>query len=1314
MTMKRQNDGYQGNGNGMKRRRPSGNEDYTVGWICAISTEYVAARAFLDGEHEDPEHIAQHDNNSYTLGRMGRHNVVIAVLPDGEYGLASAATVARDMLHSFPNVRIGLMVGIGGGAPSAKNDIRLGDVVVSAPKDGRGGVFQYDYGKTIQDQTFRETGFSAPPPPVLRTAVSGIKARYESDGHQIQEAIAAVLGTKPRLRKKYRQPNVSTDRVYRTDVKHPVFNGASCMTACSADASQLVLRRARDQDDDNPTVHYGLIASANQLMKDAVVRDKLAHEEDVLCFEMEAAGLMNHFPCLVIRGICDYADTHKNKEWQGYAAMTAAAYANDVLHQIAPNKVEAEKRLSENLADIRLASTRNSGLAIPPDPSINFNIAREQHQQGTGKWLLESDQYRKWKTERNSFLWLKGISGCGKTILSSSVITDLEQGATFPNLVYFYFDFNDTDKQSVEKAVRSLIAQLYYKRPDLRSEVDAQYLWHGNGGRQPGSASLFTLFQNMVRHAGESWIVLDALDECQAQDNRLFTWIQTFRNANLNIHFLATSQPKQDLQTRIEKWAGVEIIVLDSDRIWGDINSYIKARTKQMVRWQYLPEVRKEIEDKLVPRFRWVSCQIRTLEDCLDRRSVQRELTTLPRDLEATYKRILQRIPTKHLDNTKRLLQFLTDSVRPLRLEEAVDVIAVSPSSHPQFRPVDRMPMPEEVLRYCSSLAVLVKRENKEYGITITEIQLAHSSVQRYLMSDQLEPEMASDLEMVNAKAAIVNVCLSYLLSLDHTHSLQGVMEKYPLAQYCAQYWATHAAAVELSRQGVAPIVKEYLSNEDAFALGYRLYSPDRAWKGVFDEIEEPVSTLYYASLSGLCRSVHMLICAGANVNAQGGYYRNALQAASSRGHEDNVALLLSNGAEVNAQGGVYGNALRAASSKGHEHIVQLLLQNGADKDQREGLAGTALYAASSRGHARIVRLLLDNNADLNIKGGYFGNALQAASSQGHKEVTVMLPKYNAQGGLHSEAFHMASDSGLSAAMELLKKNSDKFILQGTLRDNEDQAVYSSSSNYESIVQQLLEKDVDVNTQGGYYGTALQAASARGDPNIVKLLLNKGANIDARGGVYHTALYAASSNGCDEVVQLLLNRSADAKITTILEKTPLHAASEKGHEKVVKLLLQRGVDVKATDSDGRTPLHMASDEGHEKLVKLLLENNADANAGDRRMQTPLHIVALKGKPEVAKLLLENGAYANAIDLRMQTPLHIVAKLLLEKGAYAKAIDLYGQNPLYCASRRNLGGFGTALHKRYEGVAKLLIEKGADIIEITETVRGVSPSNDVFV
>lgn len=157
-------------------------ENYTVGWICAITTEFVAARALLDEKYDEIESIAHQDNNNYALGRIGKHNVVMAVLPKSEYGMTTAATVARDMLRSFPNVCFGLMVGIGGGALSAKHDIRLGDIVVSTCGNGRGGVFQYDYGKAIQNHTFIAMGSLNQPLQLLLTAVGALEAEYELEG----------------------------------------------------------------------------------------------------------------------------------------------------------------------------------------------------------------------------------------------------------------------------------------------------------------------------------------------------------------------------------------------------------------------------------------------------------------------------------------------------------------------------------------------------------------------------------------------------------------------------------------------------------------------------------------------------------------------------------------------------------------------------------------------------------------------------------------------------------------------------------------------------------------------------------------------------------------------------------------------------------------------------------------------------------------------------------------------------------------------------------------------------------------------------
>ncbi|KAL2783368.1 nucleoside phosphorylase domain-containing protein [Aspergillus keveii] len=257
--------------------------------------------------------VHNHDFNVYQLGSMAGHNVIIASLPYGEYGTASAARVASDMLSSFPNIRMGLLVGIAGGAPSPKNDIRLGDIVVGVPTDGENGVLQYDFGKAVQERKFQVTRMLDPPPMLLRNAASTLRNSHRLNKHRIHDEVDAVLERYPLLKEFQRPP--SADRLFKSSIVYDANNRyhESCL------------------------VWYGTIASANRLIKDATIRDELTTEKNVLCFEMEAGGVMNHFPCLVVRGICDYSDTHKNDSWQGYVAMVAAVYAKRLLQTIPPH-----------------------------------------------------------------------------------------------------------------------------------------------------------------------------------------------------------------------------------------------------------------------------------------------------------------------------------------------------------------------------------------------------------------------------------------------------------------------------------------------------------------------------------------------------------------------------------------------------------------------------------------------------------------------------------------------------------------------------------------------------------------------------------------------------------------------------------------------------------------------------------------------------------------------------------------------------------------------------------------------------------------
>lgn len=304
--------------------------DYSVGIICALAVEKAAFVAMLDEEHE-PLPTPKSDDNSYTFGRIGEHNVVAACLPAGVMGNNSAATVAKDMLRTFP-IKIGLMVGVGGGVWSNKVDVRLGDVVVSQPDGTHGGVVQWDFGK-METGGFRRTGSLNKPPRPLLNAVQDLKTAHMVEGDKITEHLAKMLQNKPRMAQTFTHQGAEHDRLYEPSYGHA--GGENC-DGC--DGEQAITRRVRTSLD--PQIHYGNIASGNEVMKDGMARDRIAREEGVICFEMEAAGLMDSFPCLVIRGICDYADSHKNKRWQPYAAATAAAVAVELLGVVSKQAVE--------------------------------------------------------------------------------------------------------------------------------------------------------------------------------------------------------------------------------------------------------------------------------------------------------------------------------------------------------------------------------------------------------------------------------------------------------------------------------------------------------------------------------------------------------------------------------------------------------------------------------------------------------------------------------------------------------------------------------------------------------------------------------------------------------------------------------------------------------------------------------------------------------------------------------------------------------------------------------------------------------------
>lgn len=297
-------------------------DDYTVAWLCALPIEKTAARNMLDELHVTPPQ-PEHDKNIYTFGRICGHNVVIVC--QGDMGTTAASIVATRMDATFRRLRFGLLVGIAGGVPEEK-DIRLGDVVISKGDGRSGGVVVHDRGK-VTLMGFESRPFLNGVPEVLRNAFSELESRLMDQDSKITMYLSEATTRNSRF-SAFERPTSLTDDLFQSDYPHVNSKDKTCAD-CAKD--HIVDRSPRADS----LIHFGIVASGNQVIKNATERAIIhtAHP-GVLAIEMEAAGLMNVFGCATIRGICDYADSHKNDGWHKYASATATAVAKEILRII--------------------------------------------------------------------------------------------------------------------------------------------------------------------------------------------------------------------------------------------------------------------------------------------------------------------------------------------------------------------------------------------------------------------------------------------------------------------------------------------------------------------------------------------------------------------------------------------------------------------------------------------------------------------------------------------------------------------------------------------------------------------------------------------------------------------------------------------------------------------------------------------------------------------------------------------------------------------------------------------------------------------
>ncbi|RBQ78477.1 hypothetical protein FVER14953_07658 [Fusarium verticillioides] len=754
-------------------------ERYTVAWICALHFEMAAARAMLDEEHSEYPQQGN-DTNSYILGSIRNHNVVIACLQDAQYGLNNAASVLSNMRRTFPDIEIGLMVGIGGGVP-LKADIRLGDIVVGVR------VMQYDMGKTLSDGLQR-TAVPKIPDSTIRTVISNLRSRHELNGSRVPSILTEKMGSHAA----YSRPT-EPDRLFQQSYPH----GDPDLPCDKCDSSKIETRKMRSSTD--PVIYYGGIGSANTVMKDSTIRNQIARELDVLCFEMEAAGLMDIMPCLPIRGICDYSDSHKSKEWQRYAAATAAAYAYEFLEVWRGASPESYVGYTEGQNESSAVPERHQEILNSLDfaqidaRKLNIKAAHSK----TCRWFLKHPGYLSWidrqqVLQHHGFLWIRGKPGAGKsTMMKFIYLQSKKKDCKHQSLTASFF-FNargEILEKTVSGMYRSLLLQLFRGFPDLECVLDDPDLLPRNQSGRPSLNVLKDLLRAAVTKLGQRSFkcFIDALDECDEQ--QVMDLVEYFEelaeqcmedNINLRICFSSRHYPYIDIKF------GIRIILEEEIGHDSDLESYIKSNLRIKDR-ALLAQLQEKMLEKAAGVFLWVVLVVDMMnhENCRGRLNLGRRLEQMPSGLSDLFKDLLKR-DTNNMEEFQLSILWILLSARPLKPEEYYHAIWSGLHSEgladPNVPEIDTEDS-EDCFARCviSSSKGLAEIAKTGYPT----VQFIHKSVRDFLLKDmglrELWPELGPDWESVGHERLKLS-CKSYFDLVILNSKATEILGKYEYA----------------------------------------------------------------------------------------------------------------------------------------------------------------------------------------------------------------------------------------------------------------------------------------------------------------------------------------------------------------------------------------------------------------------------------------------------------------------------------------------------------------------------------------------------
>ncbi|KAJ6211375.1 hypothetical protein PSV09DRAFT_2237532 [Bipolaris maydis] len=1300
-------------------------EDYTVGWVCALPIELAAAQEMLDEEHPDLKPDASdNDENLYALGSIGGHNVVIVCLPAGQIGNNPAAAVAMQMRATFKKIRFGLMVGIGGGVPNAE-DVRLGDVVASQPHGTFAGVVQYDMGKKTPSG-FERTGSLNAPPKILLAAIAKVQSNELRGKSKLSEYVAK-LESNARFQRNKAGPDVLFEAAY----DHEADDHEAGQTCDGCDPNRQIIRHTR-QSTNEIVVHYGTIASGNQVMRSAIERDEVSKElGGVLCFEMEAAGLMNSFPCLVVRGICDYADSHKNKRWQPYAAAVAAAYAKEVLLVIPPAEVAelrtaeeatqftkhnserprspiAKRRKIEGIEDLGIDTVDQQESALPSksqrertdktstqlspqqhDCLRSLSFPEQEHRfhdihtaVDTCEWLFEHPGYQTWMESDSGLFWIKGDPGAGKSVLMKHCVKRMRERSPDNLVVSFFFHGQGKPLQKTSLGLfRALLSSMLEHFPEnltrLAAKCTENEKRYGRHAWEWTENELQEAFSNTLSEATRRQrvvIFIDALDECGEDPAKsLLAYFKdvTYRTKSKNAQFKVCISSRHYPILALDTIPSVQVEKMNGQ----DIRWYVRERLKDITPETKREQIQAEILSKSNGGFQWVFLVTRGIIDKTltgtKAEKLLEEIATCPKTLSKMYETILNGVPAASQHQMAKIFQWVLFAERPLSAQELRDALAADKDM--SYRTVRDL------------------RTHEGWSDTLVEFERYVKHISRGLICFQSR-ELWEQYELngpdSDREAQLIHQSVADFLTekfaslfgnhLPAAHSLIG-SSQLQISRSCLRYMiledvledATLPRGTISSKYPLAPYAIRFLFT----------HIKKVEQEGILQS--DLLSVMQWTPNSEIMRKLATL-------------WRTLDPNSRYKPREWPF---------------IQATALHVSVAFGSMSAVDILLESGFKEfEGRDADGNTPLMLAITEGHQDIALVLLDRVVDCRGQHGqpdadaecdnFAGQCpLSIAAQYGHKEVLRMLLS-RAPSSVETEDY--VSDTALSLAVE--NDNSDivKILLEGgtfstpttCLRDHFVKFASDGATTFVEIV--LQRKLVHPDIQDTHGRTALSQAAEEGHEMIIKLLLDTGkVDPDTKDKNGFTPLLYAVRKGHKGVVKQLLDTGiVDLDTKDKIGLTPLLHAIRNRDDVIAKQLLETGkVDPNTRDKQGWTPLLWAVCGGREGVVKQLLDTGkVEADSRDRQGWTPLLWAAYKGYEGVVTQLLNTGnVNADTRDRHGWTPLlwavcggsEGVVKQLLDTGKVdADSRDREGWTPLLWAA-----------HKGYEGIVKQLLDTG---------------------